>query len=981
MRKPGPDITAETGFRLKTLTVFVNSMLVVGMSLATGSAEGGDGGGMPGVEASTALQGDSEQGLSFDSDFLGMGGGIGGQHVDLGYFAHKGGLLPGNYAVQVTVNGKLVDQGRLVTFKSWPDQPGKLYACVTAGEMAEWWGIIASRRGAPEATPRRTDKGKSSNAPSISANALSVKDDAEHTGNADGSATAPVGGIPVSSGKAPPVISQAEADKPVVVVSAQSDDGERAGNSGVPPSLPEEDGDVSCPVGGVTAMVPYAKEVFDFNKRTLTLTVPQASLGPASRFRTPPHLWDEGMPAILMNYNYTGSQQTGGNTRTGSNFLGVNGQLSLLGWRMQNNLTWYQSQGGEQELNASSANAQRDFSVLGGGVLTVGRTTSGGGGVDSVSFTGISVASDDGMLDPKFTTYTPAITGIANSPATVTVRQYGKVIYQQNVPQGPFSITDFNRSGNGAVDVEIRESDGRTRHFTMAQASSGTLMNRGATSWSASVGKAANSEGYADDRFVQAGVSYGAWANTTLSGGALLSSNYQSLSVGGGLYAGAWGAVTYTLKTSRADLSVVPDLHEGTKTGVSHDVGWSRSFGDTSVGVTWSHSQTRDFYTYSDLLSLKPDNSGDNSSQSGNQKDSYTVSLSQSLGAWGSVSLSGTRTTQWDSSDVQNNVSLSYNTTVRDIGIGVALGYSTYNNSDSGSDDGWTGSNSGSGNKTDRTVSVNISLPLGKWLNANSVNGTYSYSRTNGQVSQQAGVSGSALNGALSWAASQGLTGNRNGNTSMSYSGNYGSLSAGYSYGAGSESVSYGVNGGLAIHPHGVTAGKQLALGGGNALVEIPGISGASVNGAVTDWRGYALVSGLTPYDRNRINVDMTNLPGNVELDASSKNVIPTRGALVEVPFRSNKGYRMMLTLERGQDAKNAVPFGAMVTLKQDDDTAMPVTGIVGDAGQVYLSGMPVKGVVTASWGDTADEQCRAEYTMPDGTDEQKLNLLSVPCQ
>ena len=741
----------------------------------------------------------------------------------------------------------------------------------------------------------------------------------------------------------------------------------------------ESEKEDSCPVGGVVAMVPYAKEEFDFNKHVLSLTVPQASLGPASRLRTSPQLWDEGMPSILTNYNYSGSQQNSNGKKSGSDFLGLNGQMNLLGWRIRNDLTGHRSQGQNTEWNASQVYAQRDFSQLGGGQLTVGNTTSSGGGVDSVQFSGIKLDSDDAMLDPKFTSYSPAITGVANSPATVTVRQYGKVIYQQNVPQGPFSLTDFNRSGNGDVDVEVRESDGRTRHFTMAQAQSGSLLRKGGLTWSASTGRAVSSTGYADDRFVQTGVSWGAGANTTLNGGILLSKNYQALAAGTSLYAGAWGAVSYTLNTSRADMSVVPG-EKSAPTGVSHDVSWSRSFGDTSVGASWSHSQTRDFHSYSELLSMKPLKDGEERTQSNGTRDSYSISVSQSLGMWGSVSLNGSRSTTWGSSAVQNNASLSYNTTVKDIGIGVSLGYSTWNGSDSrysNDDDNSTSRFSGDENRTDRTVGVNISLPLGKWLNASSVNGTYSYTRNNGEVSQQAGLSGSALNGALSWSASQGLSGSKTGNTSLGYSGNYGSVNGGYSYGGGSNSVSYGVSGGLAIHPHGVTLGKQLALSGGNALVEVPGVGGLNVNNAVTDWRGYALVSGLTPYDLNRINVDMVNLPGNVELDASSKNVVPTRGALVAVPFRSNKGYRLLLSLKREKDE---VPFGSTVVLEQDDETALPVTGIVGDAGQAYLSGMPDKGTVQASWGDGKENQCRAQYSVPEKAGEDRLVTVSAVC-
>ena len=971
-------------------------MSVLGVLLAAiGTPDGmaAEGAGMPGVQAASALQGAAgaagDQGLSFDSDFLSMGGGGQGKHVDLSYFAHKGGMLPGRYAVQVKVNGKMVDDGRMVSFRSLPDQPGKLYACVSAEQAAQWWGIIASRHAeAGLSETRAENKASPDGAPAAEAVSNQTdKNTADKTAATDTDTdkdTDKDKGQPVGSAATP----SAEGGAPVP---AAAPDQGKAGNAetgqpeaGKPDVAQADTGAASCPVGGIAAMVPYAKEDFDFNKHLLSLTVPQASLGPASRLRTPPQMWNEGMPAILMNYNYSGSQQNSRGKKSGSDFLGLNGQMNVLGWRVRNDMTWHKSQGQNAEWNASQVYAQHDFAAMGGGQVTVGHTTSTGGGVDSVQFTGVKLDSDEAMLDPKFTTYSPAITGVANSPATVTVRQYGKVIYQQNVPQGPFSLTDFNRSGNGSVEVEIREADGQTRHFTMAQAQNGGLLRKGGLTWSASAGKASNSTGYADDKFVQSGVSYGAWANTTLNGGVLLSKDYQAVAVGTSVYAGAWGAVSYTLNTARANMSVVPG-EQGSPTGVSHAVSWSRSFGDTSVGVSWTHAQTRDYHSYAELLSMKPLAPGETRAQSNGTRDSYSVSLSQSLGMWGSVSLSGSRSTSWGSDAVQNNVSLSYNTTVKDIGIGVSLGLSTTNGSDSryGDDNGGntnTARFGSSENRTDRTVGVNISLPLGKWLNANSVNGTYSYSRSNGSVSQQAGLSGSALNGALSYSASQGISGSKTGNTSVGYSGRYGSVNGGYSYGGGSNSYSYGVSGGLALHPHGVTLGKQLALSGGNALVEVPGVGGLNVGNAVTDWRGYALLSGLTPYDLNRINVDMTNLPGNVELDTSSKNVVPTRGALVAVPFKSNKGYRMMLTLSRDKD-KDGVPFGSTVAVVQDDDSALPVTGIVSEGGQVYLSGMPAKGQVLATWGDGKDNRCTADFSLPDKADEERLATVTAVCR
>lgn len=871
------------------------------------------------VMTSAAAEAPASDALTFDSDFLSVGreSGAPEKHIDLSYFAHKGGMAPGEYAVKVRVNGRVVDEGRRVTFKSRMDQPGKLYACVSPEELLDWWGIRASRTG--DAVP---DSG-------------------------------------VATENAP-----AEADNSGA---ATEGDGRHEKTEKVDAG--------HCPAGGIMSMVPYSQETFDFSHHLLSLTVPQASLGMASRLRTPPQMWNSGMPAILMNYTYTGSQQSSRGQKSGSDFLGVNGQLNLLGWRFRSDLSGHRRQGEAAEWSLSRGYAQRSYSHFGGGQLTAGQTSSSGGGVDSVSFVGVRVDSDSGMLDPALTAYTPAITGLASSPATVTARQHGKVIFQQNVPQGPFSLTDFNRNGSGDVDVEIREAGGRVRHFILAQASNGVLMRRGALSYSASAGKASDSRGYVDNRFVQFGGSYGAWANTTLTGGALLSRDYQSVAAGTGFYAGSLGAFTYTLRTSRANLSAVPGS-QGTVTGMAHDFSWKRSFGETAVGISYSRGQTPDARSYSQMLAMRPRRPDETDGQAGGTRDSLGISLSQSLGQWGSISLNGTRSTTWGSRQVQQNATLGYSTTVKGIGVAVTFGISTTAGCDR-EDDRWSGASGGNG-KTDRTAVLTVSLPLGKWLGTDRVSSsTYSYTRTSGHVSQQTGLSGSSMNGALSYSVSQALTDTRAGNVSAGYGGHYGTVNAGYSYGGGSDSLSYGVNGGLALHSHGVTLGKPLSLDGGNALVSIPGVSGIEVGNTTTDWHGYALIGGLTPYERDRVSVNMASLPGNIELDTSSRNVVPTRGALVPVPFKSNRGFRLLLNLLH---LRKPVPFGADVTLARDDD-GLPVTGIVGDDGQAYLSGMPVKGKVRVRWGDAPEEQCQATYSLPVTADMMRLNTATATCR
>ncbi|WP_332631255.1 fimbria/pilus outer membrane usher protein [Citrobacter sp. ESBL3] len=879
--------------------------LAVMMSVASAQGMGADA-----VSAGTpaASGGGGDQALTFDDDFMSMadgGKGKGKDHVDLSYFAHRGGMMPGDYPVQVKVNDKMVDDGRMLTFRSWPDQPGKLYACVTRDMLTEW--------GVKSEEPKAVASGK---APSATDSSAATANPAEKKGG----------------------------------------------------------GSSDCPVGGVVSMVPWSSETFDYNKKLLAITVPQASLGAASEMRTPPSRWDEGIPALLMNYNYSGSQQSNQGERNGSDFLSLNGQLNAMGWRVRSGLAWHRSDRGGSDWNTQDVYAQHDYSFMRGGQFSVGRLTSDGSVVDSVPFTGVTMASDTGMLNPSATGYKPAITGIANSPATVTVRQFGKVIYQQNVPQGPFALTDFNRSGNGDVEVEIREADGSVRRFTMSSAVAPMLMNAGEMGYSMSAGQAQNT-GSGSNRlstsFAQGNLSYGTGGNTSLLTGMLLSQDYQQISAGGGWYSGMLGAFSLTSSLSAMRLSPFPGEH-GRLTGVSSQFTWSRNIGGATVGMAATRYGSKNFHTYSDALGMTPD-----TLRNGNgQKASYQVSLSRSLGVFGSLTLTGNQTQYWGGEATQRGYTVSYSTTVKDVGVSLAAGLNTTAGTSGGGQGGFS-----QGPRNDRSMTLNISLPLAKWLGGSStMSGNYMYSRYNGRANQQAGVSGSALDSKVNYSASTGWGDSDSSSTSVGYSGKYAAMSAGYNMsGSDNHGWSYGMSGAVLVHPQGITLAKSLSLDGANALIELPGVGGVRIAGVETDWRGYAVVSGLTPYDLNKLSVNMTNLPGNVEVDSSSKATVPTRGSVVRVRFTGSQGYRVLFTLARA--AGGSIPFGAVVSLKKQDRQAPEHTGIVGDSGQAYMSGLPEKGKLLVTWADGSDGRCTADYSLPQGTDDKRLSQVTATCR
>ncbi len=99
-------------------------------------------------------------------------------------------------------------------------------------------------------------------------------------------------------------------------------------------------------------------------------------------------------------------------------------------------------------------------------------------------------------------------------------------------------------------------------------------------------------------------------------------------------------------------------------------------------------------------------------------------------------------------------------------------------------------------------------------------------------------------------------------------------------------------------------------------------------------------------------------MPDDVELAINTRTVTPTRGAVVRADYLSRVGRRVLMSLT---DNNRPVPFGAVVTLAGERNNSF----IVGDRGQVYLTGMSEQGTLVATWGNQASQQCRADFSLP----------------
>ncbi|HHR6446485.1 TPA: FimD/PapC C-terminal domain-containing protein, partial [Providencia alcalifaciens] len=94
--------------------------------------------------------------------------------------------------------------------------------------------------------------------------------------------------------------------------------------------------------------------------------------------------------------------------------------------------------------------------------------------------------------------------------------------------------------------------------------------------------------------------------------------------------------------------------------------------------------------------------------------------------------------------------------------------------------------------------------------------------------------------------------------------------------------------------------------------------------------------------------------------------------------FRTRVGYQVLMTLKQGT---KYAPFGAIATLISDN-SADNIGSIVGDGGQVYLTGLPETGELLVKWGDAAAQQCQVSFDLRhvDVSNDMPIRQVSYHC-
>jgi outer membrane usher protein len=720
--------------------------------------------------------------------------------------------------------------------------------------------------------------------------------------------------------------------------------------------------------------IPQFLSDFKFNIQRLNLSIPQIALAFNPKDYIAPEKWDEGINAFLFNYSFSGTTtvpRSSGMQTENSQYGNFHPGLNIGAWRFRNYSTWNHNTTGQNTWDSVYNYVSRDIKFL-KSQLVIGDSNSSSDVFDSVAFRGGQLASDDEMTPDSLKGYSPVIRGIAKTNAEVTVYQNGHSIYKTSVAPGAFEINDMYATGGaGDMQVTIKESDGSEQHLIVPYASLPVLQREGHVKYSVTAGQT-RSSGEKQADFGQLTAIYGLPYGITAYGGVQGANiDYTSASLGLGINLGSIGALSSDVTQSWATINNGTGDRGSKGSGQSLRVRYSKNIITTGTNFTVAgyRYSTKGYYSLQDTLDTWDGNEG---GHTGRRRNRTELSLSQDV-IYGAVSASYINENYWDRSRM-SSVSLGYNNNWESISYGFSYTYSL-----NASDD-----NTGGTSDNDQQFSFNVSIPLEKFLPSASVSYNMSSSK-NGPSTYNVGVSGVTLeNRNLSWNAQEGYTDanhKTNGSLSADYKGRYSEVNAGYSYDENADRLNYGMQGGVLVHGNGITLSQPF--NDTVVLVNTSGAEGVVVNnqpGIKTDAKGFAVVPYANPYHNNNIVLDTESLDSNtIDLQETSKKVIPTRGAVVVANYSTNIGYRALfsLTLPQGKP----VPFGASVNIETDEtDPDKLHTGIVGDDGQAYVTGLEDKGRLLVKWGAGNNDQCIVDYTLPVVKSPSGVEVLRAEC-
>lgn len=703
---------------------------------------------------------------------------------------------------------------------------------------------------------------------------------------------------------------------------------------------------------------------YDVSSQKLNVQAPQVYLLRHARGYVSPELWDNGIPAATLQYDYnTYHANMSGSDALSTRYLGLRGGINWDVWRLRYRGAFNWSNGKGWHYDNTSTYLERAIVPL-RSKLVAGESATDGQVFDSVGFRGVMLTSDDRMYEDSQRGYAPVITGIANTNALVRVSQRGMRIYETTVPPGAFVIDDLYPSGTGGdLMVTIQEADGREHSFTVTYASIAELLRPGTTRYTLMGGRYRNTSVNEKPEIAMGTLRHGFSNLITGYTGALGGKDYQSVAGGIALNTSI-GAVSTDITHARTTLR--EDIKQE---GQSLRFSYAKILPVVNTNVTLASYRysSSGYYDIDDAMRLRSGQIYNNNARASsvNRKNRLQLSASQTISdVSGSINISASMQDYWNRSGRDTEYQVGYTSAFPwfNLSVNASRTRDLVN-------DRW-----------DNKIAVGISLPLGNSAQSVYLNSTYVQERDHHGI--QNSVAGTAgINRQYNYSAFANVDHYDTGSTRTTggVSGNWTSpwTSLGGSYSAGNGYQQYGMNlsGGAVAYRNGVVF--TPIMGDTIAVVEADSAGGARVasNSSLSlDNSGKAAVPYLTPYRQNTIELDPKGLSNDVSLDITSQSSVPTAGAVVLLKYKTDTGHSILFNV---QYSGGELPFGAPL-LDENNNTV----GYIAQGGQSFARVKNKQGILRVQWGEEAIHQCQLSYHLPASPDDNTtLRQSHVVCQ
>ena len=645
----------------------------------------------------------------------------------------------------------------------------------------------------------------------------------------------------------------------------------------------------------------------------LEFTVPETALDPEKGE------YLRGGYALMLNYNMFGQQITspGNELNFFQGFFEPG--FNLYNWVVRNRSTVTSGLGGDTFRNEETS-ALRAVEPL-QSILQVGQFGARSEVFSGLPITGAQLYADSAQSQAARLLI--PIQGVAETNATVEIKQRRRVIYRTVVPAGPFTLDAIRGLSSGVpIDVDIIEEDGRQQHFTVTNAVDMAALQAN-NSYQVGLGRYRPYISEAQSPWVaMAEGSFSREDGKSLTTAGLLSDHYQSAALRGTYTGSAKGWLAGGVNVSRAQ-----DSKQGVQAEMQSQIAL---VGDLSASLSALY-RSADYLTADEAL-----DNHDSTSDAG--RDPLRTSASASLN-WGSL--------RWGSyayTFSKNDYHRGGSDYVHMLSTGQRIGRATLN---------LTLQSSSSG---DTSVYAGLSLPLrGGTLSARYQN--IAGSATLGSTYR----SSLGSNGSYSLGAS-GSQQQQRANAAVNMRTPYAQLGGTVSQSSNqSRSVSVSASGGVAL-ANGTLATTSQAIGDTFAVVTIPEqgnlrVQAPGSGSTLTNRAGHAVLPKIQPYTKSMMKVDSKSLPLNLRLDSTTANFELALGTVASQNIGATLVRQLLLTIKNTNG--ESIPLGSSVL----DEKGNFISSVVGD-GNVMLTndmiGIPLR-VKVANAGE-----CIVEYRAPE---------------